>query len=78
MKWRALALVWRAAWPVRPKSTMTNTPAKTENAEKSRKVQRVERLAEQLRANLKRRKAVAKSHISAANEVEVPKIPDEA
>jgi hypothetical protein len=77
-----IGLVRRTALQVRPKSTMTTNRTKTgnggANGETSRKTQRDERLAEQLRANLKRRKAGAKPCDSSSTALEMPKLPDEA
>jgi hypothetical protein len=57
---------------------MTKTRNGEVDGEKSRKDRREERLADQLRANLKRRKAGAKPRDSSSSALEMPKIPDEA
>jgi hypothetical protein len=57
---------------------MTKTGNGGVEGEKSRKDRREERLAVQLRANLKRRKAGAKTRDSSSSASELPKIPDEA
>jgi hypothetical protein len=77
-----IGLVRGTARQMRPKSTMTTNSTKTgkggADGEKSRKTRRDERLAEQLRANLKRRKAGAKPCDSSSTALEMPKLPDEA
>jgi hypothetical protein len=57
---------------------MTDRENSGKPADKSRKNQREERLAAQLRANLKRRKAGAKGRDAAPGEAKTPPKPDTA